>query len=91
MNNTRRKDIQKALDAFEALDLDSVANVLADVEALRDEEQEYIDNMPESLQSSEKASMAEEAVSNLEEAIERLQEIVDGVEAIRDALNNAQA
>lgn len=90
MNNQRRKAIAAALSTFEALNLNDVANILADVEALRDEEQEYFDNMPEGLQGGDKGSMAEEAIGQLEEAIERLQEIVDAVDTVVDALNNAQ-
>lgn len=42
------------------------------MEAIRDEEQEYRDNMPESLADGEKGQKAETAISALEQVIEDL-------------------
>jgi len=50
-----------------------------DIEALRDEEQEYADNMPESLQSSEKHDTAENAVSSMDEAIDGLDSVIESI------------
>ena len=72
MNNIRRKalgELQAKLD-----------NIKGDIELLRDEEQEYIDNMPESLQGGDKASMAENAVSNMDDAINSLDEAVSSID-----------
>ena len=52
----------------------------SDIEMLRDEEQEYIDNMPESLQSSERCETAENAVSNMDEAINGLEDIISNID-----------
>ena len=66
MNKQRRKQIA---------DLDEQISILcAEVEGLRDEEQEYFDNMPESLQMTDKGDAAETAVAALDEAIEALTE-----------------
>ena len=51
--------------------------MLDDLNEVMEEEQEYIDNMPENLQDSEKAETANEAVENLQEAICLLEEIAD--------------
>jgi hypothetical protein len=51
-------------------------DIQGDIETIKDEEQEYIDNLPESLQGGEKASMAEEAVSNLDDAYSHMEEAV---------------
>ena len=48
-----------------------------DIEYVRDEEQEKIDNMPDNLQGSEKYSLMEEAVSNLDDALSQLEDVVD--------------
>lgn len=69
MNNDRRKEISKALSIAEELK--------STLENLRDEEQEYYDNMPESLQGSDKGEAASEAVTNLENAISSMDEVVD--------------
>lgn len=54
---------------------DTVSGSIADVEELKDELQEWIDSMPEGLQSSDKAS-------ELEEAIQALDEIKDALESV---------
>ena len=51
------------------------------IESERDAEQEKFDNMPESLQNSDKGQTMEDGISTLEEAIE-------GVQAAIDALDN---
>lgn len=83
MNKERRKAINEAYKrlceyklAFDNLpDLEEIKNEL---EALRDEEQEYKDNMPDSLQDGEKGNAADEAISHMEEALQRIEEITDG-------------
>lgn len=75
MNKIRRKEIAKAIELME------LAREI--LESVRDEEQEAFDNMPESLQGSERGEAMEEYIYTLEEAIEamdtdELQEIVDG-------------
>lgn len=83
MNNQRRKAIKALYSDIEALKplLEAFENarkeleaamddVHSNIESIREEEQEYIDNLPENLQQSEKASNAEDAVSALDEAME---------------------
>lgn len=75
MNKIRRKEIAKAIELIE-----QAREIL---EAVNDEEQEALDNMPENLQGSERYEYSEECISTLEDAIEaldtdELQEIVDG-------------
>lgn len=60
MNAPRRKAIADLIS-----DLEEIADR---IEAIKDEEQDYLDNMPESLQSGEKGEAAESAVSALENA-----------------------
>lgn len=75
MNKARRKEIARAIELIE-----QAREIL---ETVMDEEQEAFDNMPESLQSTERGETMEEYISILEERIDaldtdELQEIVDG-------------
>ena len=69
MNKQRRARIQEVVDQISVL--------CQELEELRDEEQEYMDNMPENLQCSEKYEIAEEAVDNLDSTIGSLEEAID--------------
>lgn len=74
MNKQRRKEIAKAIALIE-----EAREIL---EATMDEEQEAFDNMPESLQYSERGETMEEYIAIIEEYLDyldtdNLQEIVD--------------
>ena len=69
MNKARREAISKVLDKLNEIGLD--------LSQVRDEEQEAYDNMPESLQNSEKGNMMEENIDVLDSAIYSLEEIYD--------------
>jgi len=74
MNKVRRKEIARAIEL-----MDQAREIL---EAVRDEEQEAFDNMPESIQCSERGETMEEYIYTIENALENLdtddlQEIVD--------------
>lgn len=69
MNNTRRKAIQNIIDKLDDL--------MQEIEALQEEEQEALDNMPESLQESERGQAMQEAVENLEYAASAAQDVLD--------------
>ena len=75
MNNARRKKLAGIVSSLE-----SAQELL---EELRDEEQDYLDNMPESLQSSDKYSIGEEAIENMESAIDSINEVIDYVESAK--------
>lgn len=71
MNNLRRKRIAKLVDVL--------SNVKEAFESIAEDEEEYIDNIPENLQNSSRYEQAEEAldslnyvVSSLDDAIETL-------------------
>lgn len=73
MNNTRRKElteiVSKLSDLKDQLDL------------LQTEEQDYFDNMPESLQESEKGYSAAAAADNLSEAVQNIEDSMDAITA----------
>ena len=65
MNNERRKQIENIKGRIAAL-LSEAENIKTDVEAIRDDEQEYRDNMPESFGEGEKGEKADAAIAALE-------------------------
>ncbi|UUV43250.1 hypothetical protein RCCWILLIS_78 [Rhodobacter phage RcCWillis] len=79
MNNARRAEIDKIVKALEDFDFEPHMEGL---ESVRDEEQEAFDNMPESLQSSDRGQASEAA-------LEALQEAYDAIEQARDSLQEA--
>ena len=75
MNKVRRKELQELYDIIsEAKDR---------LEMLHDEE-EYKDNIPENLQSSERYERAEAAVDALDSAVSSLKEALDYIEEAQE-------
>jgi hypothetical protein len=76
VNKDRRAELDKAIgllhDASEM------------IESCKDDEQEYYDNIPESMQSGDKGSTAESAIDSLDNAICSIEEAINEIE-------NAQA
>lgn len=59
------------------------------VEECKDEEQEYLDNMPESFRNGDKGSTAESNASELESAECSVDEAVDDLSSICDKIDAA--
>lgn len=60
---------------------DAVSNAFSDIESLKDELQEWYDNLPESFQNGSKGEALQEAVSNLEGTSEPdIPEYASGIE-----------
>lgn len=91
MNNDRRKAIEELYKRVELIKI-AVENLPdADepkelAEAMRDEEQEYIDNMPEAFQNGEKGERASEARDQLDTATDKLNEVAEGITQLSDTL-----
>ena len=75
MNNTRRKQIDKAIAILNS------ANEL--IEEIRSDEECYMDNMPENLQGSVRYSDAEEACGHLEDAISWVESAIEDLESAK--------
>ena len=73
MNNTHRKQIQLIINALQ--------DNLNHLEDLKQEEEESFDNLPESLQESERGEAMENAISNLDDAVTYLGEVIDYLES----------
>lgn len=76
MNKARRKQISEIIDALEI--------AMSSIDSVRDDEQEYLDNIPENLQGSDRYSIAEDAVDNLDNAYDSIQEVIDYLSAAAD-------
>ena len=72
MNNARRKRLDEAIEL-----LNQAKEIIEDCAS---EEEEYRDNMPENLQSSEKYENADSACDNLNSAMDSIDEIISNIE-----------
>ena len=69
MNNKRRKTI--------ALVINSLENLSSDLEDVAQEESDAYENMPESIQQSDRGSIIEDNIYNLEECISQINDVID--------------
>lgn len=71
MNKIRRKELSEIIDRIQA--------ITNDLENILSEEEDYRDNMPENLQSSEKYETSDNACSFMQDAIDNLNEAMDNI------------
>ena len=71
VNKDRRKEIARIVEMLNNMDLETIREA---VESVRDEEQDYYDNMPEGFQNGDKGFAAEEAISMLDEVLYGVEE-----------------
>ncbi len=71
MNKERRKEINQIIAELEDLK--------SRIESVLEEEQEYLDNMPESFQDGEKGEKAQAAIDALEYAVQSIEETFDNL------------
>lgn len=76
MNNTRRKQLNELISKIE--------DVKVELESIVADEEEYRDNMPESLQESERYQKSEDASGSMEEAMELLDEAIEKLEEAKE-------
>ncbi|WP_430617207.1 hypothetical protein IGI86_001862 [Enterococcus sp. AZ188] len=72
MNRLRRARLQGVSD--------SISELIETLRDIRDNEENYKENMPENLYGSERYEKAEEAVEQIEEAIELLESATESIE-----------
>lgn len=85
MNKARRKELAQIvakLEELEALHME----IKKELEAVRDDEQEALDNLPESLQESERGEQMQEYIDAMESALDDLEQL--DIKEIRDLLND---
>ena len=71
MNKQRRKWLSAVYD--------KITECQTELENIRDEEQEAFDNMPESLQYSERGNEMEEVISELDDEVCNLEDIAESL------------
>lgn len=91
-----RRAVSDAMASIERA-AELAAEIVADVEAIRDEEQEACDALPESLQDGERGNAMQAAIESMEEALSLLQDWADleapaaaDVDSIVTALDTAR-
>ena len=72
MNKLRRTNLEKVIRSIE--------DAMSELECLKEEEEEYRDNMPENLQGSERYERADEACDNLYSAVSSLEEAISYID-----------
>jgi len=89
MNADRRKQLDALAEVVRIQSgmLDEAKNSLEMVkgalEGIKEDEQSYLDNMPEAFQQAERGQNAEAAISEMEEAISRLEEACEHIESAK--------
>lgn len=76
MNNDRRKELTKAFGLIE-----EAKSILEDVAG---EERDAYDNMPESMQSSERGEKISENADQLDEAVSSLESAISNIETAQE-------
>ena len=71
MNQERRKKLAELRDRMSDLQ-SQTSTLIADLQEVLDEEQSYLDNMPESLQDSEKGEKAQAAIDLMDNLISEM-------------------
>ena len=74
MNKLRRKTLQRIFD--------QLSNLREEIEAVKEEEDESRENMPENLQGSERYEQSETASSNMDKAMEYISSACDSLESV---------
>lgn len=85
MNKARRKQLSEVTRALNAVkDKDDLYLIINELDSIKDDEQDYFDNIPENLQYSQRAEDSEQAIDNLDEALNLLNEAYDADEFAND-------
>ena len=74
MNKARRKQLEEALGKAKELK--------ETLEILRDEEQEALDNLPESIQAGERGDTMQENIDNLDYAVDNVGDAIDNINEV---------
>ena len=74
MNKARRKQLEKVVEVLTAQ--------MEELEAIKDEEQEAFDNLPESIQYGERGETMEENVDELDSIITDLENVIESINEV---------
>ena len=89
MNAVRRRTITKPIGRLNGL-LGQMEDLLGDIDMVREEENEALNNIPESLMETDRYAQIEAAADNLEEAYDTFSDMKDSLEDVVNSLEAAK-
>lgn len=89
MNKERRSRIRGLVKAFKDLSSTIQNDLSSQVQDLHDLEEEAFDNMPESMQDSDRGTAMQYAMDELQSAVDLCSEASDAIDSIVDSLQFA--
>lgn len=85
MNKSRRKELLEVIKELNKIqDRDDLYSCINILENIKDDEQDYYDNIPENLQYSQRAEDSEQAIENMDDALYLLNDAYDEEEFNKD-------
>lgn len=90
MNKAIRKEISVLVEKLTTLKEQFDLDLKAQVETIRDNEQEKLDNMPEGLQSGEPGNKLEEVINHLDSAVDALENVASEIDDCISSLNEIE-
>ena len=73
MNNMRRKQLEGISS--------KLSDILNDLELIKEEEEEYLSNIPDNLRGSERYQISEAAIDNLATALDQVDEAIMAIDS----------
>ena len=89
MNRERRSRIRGLIKAFKDLSSTIQNDLSSQVQDLHDLEEEAFDNMPESMQDSDRGTAMQDTMDELQSAVDLCYEASDTIDSIVDSLQSA--
>ena len=89
MNRERRSRIRGLIKAFKDLSSTIQNDLSSQVQDLHDLEEEAFDNMPESMQDSDRGTAMQDTMDELQSAVDLCSEDSDTIDSIVDSLQSA--
>jgi hypothetical protein len=89
MNRERRSRIRGLIKAFKDLSSTIQNDLSSQVQDLHDLEEEAFDNMPESMQDSDRGTAMQDIMDELQSAVDLCSEASDAIDSIVDSLQAA--
>jgi len=89
MNAVRRRTITKLIGRLNGL-LGQMEDLLGDIDIVREEENEALNNIPESLMETDRYAQIEAAADNLEDAYDTFSDMKDSLEDVVNSLEAAK-
>lgn len=89
MNRERRSRIRGLIKAFKDLSSTIQNDLSSQVQDLHDLEEEAFDNMPESMQDSDRGTAMQDVMDELQSAVDLCSEASDAIDSIVDSLQAA--